>query len=735
MQAGVREGNGQAKITYLSNVKPARVNIKLNNVRYIKDCINGSTANTANHWLELQAIINGINIAKNKNVTASSLTGLHGSSDLNTLTNGLMNDNYLGLGGGNVCLTVDLGQVYNLDEIAVWHYWLDGRTYYDNVTSVSTDNSTWTNVIANTEVETASGKRVSAYNNSLFANTGLCNSGLIYTGSAQTLISGGENVTYSNNTAINAGTYTVTATANEGYIFADGNTQTTLSCSIAKAIPTLTLSATSGTVVTGQTLTFTETSSIAGNFSHTSSTTSIATLSPSSYSSIAANTAKTVTITGVSAGTSAITVTFTPTDTTNYNSKTATYTSTITASATIPTNSLCVSRTYTGSAQQLTSSTSGTGYTLSNYSQTNAGTYTITATLTSGYRWSDNTTTTKTFSCSLTKATPTLTLSATSGTVMAGFTTTFTETSSIAGNFSHTSSTTSIATLSPSSYSSIAANTAKTVIVTGVAVGSSVITVTFTPASTVNYNSTTRTYAMTTLAKTMQNFSSENCSTMTICTNSSCPSSATITLTDSRDNKTYRVRKFPDGRCWMIDNLRYGGSNDACAGKTSFSGNGSATATNRFGTGTYGDCRDAGNTSYGYLYNWQAAMQSSTAYYNTTYTGSSGAQGICPNSWYVPRTEEQVALDKVIGGSGTGKQSTGSSCIFWRPGGNFLGTYSGFCNTTSAEIRNQGISGYYWSSSQVSASNAYAVDTYVDWVWLQQSYPKYDGFAVRCIKN
>lgn len=77
-------------------------------------------------------------------------------------------------------------------------------------------------------------------------------------------------------------------------------------------------------------------------------------------------------------------------------------------SATIPTNSLCVARTYNGSNQQITSATSGTGYTLSGYTQKNAGTHTITATLASGYRWSDNTDGTKTFSCSINKRTLTV---------------------------------------------------------------------------------------------------------------------------------------------------------------------------------------------------------------------------------------------------------------------------------------------------------------------------------------
>lgn len=41
MEAGVNSGNGKAKITLTSTKE--RVNTKLNNVRYIRDCINGNS--------------------------------------------------------------------------------------------------------------------------------------------------------------------------------------------------------------------------------------------------------------------------------------------------------------------------------------------------------------------------------------------------------------------------------------------------------------------------------------------------------------------------------------------------------------------------------------------------------------------------------------------------------------------------------------------------------------------
>ena len=78
---------------------------------------------------------------------------------------------------------------------------------------------------------------------------------------------------------------------------------------------------------------------------------------------------------------------------------------------TIPTNALCTNPTYNGSSQQITSATSGDGYTLSGYTGTDAKSYTVTATLSGFARWSDGTTANKTFTCSIGKKAVTVTAS------------------------------------------------------------------------------------------------------------------------------------------------------------------------------------------------------------------------------------------------------------------------------------------------------------------------------------
>ena len=86
------------------------------------------------------------------------------------------------------------------------------------------------------------------------------------------------------------------------------------------------MSAESGIVNKGKTITFTESANMVGTFTHTSSSTSIVTVSPSNYDNVAADVVNTVTVTKNANATGIITVTFTPIDTINYNIVTKTYT-------------------------------------------------------------------------------------------------------------------------------------------------------------------------------------------------------------------------------------------------------------------------------------------------------------------------------------------------------------------------------------------------------------------------
>ena len=163
MLAGQNKGNGYAKITYVRK-KPKRKTTKLDNVRYIRNCISYNSANNQNHWIEVQAIKDGVNIAKGKSVTGT--TTQNSSYPYSRITDGdITYNNYAATSSysTNQCVTVDLGEKYDLDELAVWNYFGDQRSYYDNITSVSSDNNSWTEVIDEAGIETSNGHRINAY--------------------------------------------------------------------------------------------------------------------------------------------------------------------------------------------------------------------------------------------------------------------------------------------------------------------------------------------------------------------------------------------------------------------------------------------------------------------------------------------------------------------------------------------------------------------------------------------
>jgi hypothetical protein len=151
---------------YADTASNDSTNTKLNNVRYIKNCINGSTANSNNHWLEIKAMSHGENVSIGKTVTTTG-TPQTGKS-LSLVTNNVytydeaqifrINEN-----SGLQCVIVDLAKTYDLDSITIWHYYGDTRSYYSNTTYVSSDNTTWVPVAANFYVETGNGKTVTAY--------------------------------------------------------------------------------------------------------------------------------------------------------------------------------------------------------------------------------------------------------------------------------------------------------------------------------------------------------------------------------------------------------------------------------------------------------------------------------------------------------------------------------------------------------------------------------------------
>lgn len=173
----------------------------------------------------------------------------------------------------------------------------------------------------------------------------------------------------------------------------------------------------------------------------------------------------------------------------------------------------------------------------------------------------------------------------------------------------------------------------------------------------------------------------------------------TWTLTDRRDGKNYAVKRMADGRYWMVQDLRFGGSPDIVASKNTFA------ADNPANTGTlgeyipnlYGDIvnitarGENQRAGRGYFYNWRAAMQQEDISTGEAYTG---IRGIAPNGWHIPTVEEYKALRDAIGIDG----------IAWgeNPASLWKGIWGGTIdpgNTPPAHYGSWGEYGYYWTST------------------------------------
>ena len=122
-------------------------------IRYIKDYLRGHTNNSMNSdWTEIKAIdYEGNNIALGKVVTAS---GSASWGTFDRVTDGVIgNDVSVGIvSSEKQWVQVDLGSIYNIDYLHIWHYYSSPRRFNDTKVEVSEDGTVWT-VIFDSAIE------------------------------------------------------------------------------------------------------------------------------------------------------------------------------------------------------------------------------------------------------------------------------------------------------------------------------------------------------------------------------------------------------------------------------------------------------------------------------------------------------------------------------------------------------------------------------------------------------
>ncbi|MDR3184648.1 MAG: hypothetical protein LBT49_04500 [Prevotellaceae bacterium] len=224
------------------------------------------------------------------------------------------------------------------------------------------------------------------------------------------------------------------------------------------------------------------------------------------------------------------------------------------------------------------------------------------------------------------------------------------------------------------------------------------------------------------------------------------PSGTTWKLTDTRESnnvQTYRVRMMPDGRIWMIDDMKFG---DKC-NKPGFKGsNGSAQTGSKLTSISgyiYGDCRRAEVNGAGYWYDWAGAMQLPNAYKGGGSKGtcagtSSGiasgpakCPGICPVGWHIPTGGTDGEFRKL---DNAFTKLLGAPCpACWTADNAFAGILAGYWSDEGGHYEG---SGFYWASTAHDNSRTYSAVFESDYFSYENGLPaKNRGLTLRCVKN
>lgn len=133
-------------------------------IRYIRNYLNGNSLDNYNRWVEIKAFdIYGNNVALGKTVSAN-FTPSSSYKPLSALVDNDVNTaNFISSGVSNKqeYVQIDLGDLYFIEKIIMWHYYGDSRIYHGNVLQVSTNGTNWITVFDSSVdgeyVETASG--------------------------------------------------------------------------------------------------------------------------------------------------------------------------------------------------------------------------------------------------------------------------------------------------------------------------------------------------------------------------------------------------------------------------------------------------------------------------------------------------------------------------------------------------------------------------------------------------
>jgi len=203
-------------------------------------------------------------------------------------------------------------------------------------------------------------------------------------------------------------------------------------------------------------------------------------------------------------------------------------------------------------------------------------------------------------------------------------------------------------------------------------------------------------------------------------------------------------------QCWMKENLNYG----TYAAVTSPQVAGTKFCQNLSGV------NDA-TCPMGGLYEWANIMNGSASCNGTGAPPNdkcpTNVQGLCPAGWHIPSHYEWTTLEKNVGtnpgafpydvtttgwlGTDEGGNLKQTGTTNWISPNTGATNSSGFTalpggNSWAGSFNNAGNNGYWWSASELSATEAWGRYLYYSYCGVNRGYnSKSLGFSVRCLRD
>ncbi|OFY38572.1 MAG: hypothetical protein A2275_08655 [Bacteroidetes bacterium RIFOXYA12_FULL_35_11] len=177
---------------------------------------------------------------------------------------------------------------------------------------------------------------------------------------------------------------------------------------------------------------------------------------------------------------------------------------------------------------------------------------------------------------------------------------------------------------------------------------------------------------------------------------------------------------------WMVENLkvkkyRNGDQISNPTDDTQWAGSTTGAYSNYDNSTTNAD-------TYGRLYNWQAVNDS---------------RKICPTGWHIPTDAEWATLTSYLGGeSAAGGKMKETGTAHWLSPNTGATNEKGFTalpagmRNSSGSFSNMFNHGYWWSSTESDATNAWSLNVNYNHANDYRNYEgKNTGFSVRCVKD